>query len=291
MTHLRQRMQEDLRLRNFSERTIRRYIEIVAEFARYFHKSPDQLGPEHVRTFLLYLLNERKLAWGTIQGARSALKFLYLRTLKQTWFDQEIIKPKVRRKLPTVWSREEVCALLDAPMNIKHRALLTLYYSAGLRCQEALDLKVTDIDSKRMIINIREGKGKFPRQVMLSPRLLELLRLYWRWRKPTDWLFPGEEPGQPLKANTVRVTCQKLRKQLGISKPLSPHVLRHSFATHLLDGGTDLRSIQLLLGHRDLETTSRYLRVSEARLHATASPLDDLPIQNAHTTQGGNRTV
>jgi len=227
MTHLRQRMQEDLRLRNFSERTIRRYTEVVAEFARYFHKSPDQLGPEHVRTFLLYLLNERKLAWGTIQGARSALKFVYMRTLKQTWFDQEIIKPKVRRKLPTVWSREEVCALLDAPMNTKHRALLALYYSAGLRCQEALDLKVTDIDSKRMIINIREGKGKFPRQVMLSPRLLELLRLYWRWRKPTDWLFPGEEPGQPLKANTVRVTCQKLRQQLGISKPLSPHVLRH----------------------------------------------------------------
>ena len=249
------------------------------------------MGPEHVRTFLLYLLNERKLAWGTIQGARSALKFLYLRTLKQTWFDQEIIKPKVRRKLPTVWSREEVCALLDAPMNTKHRALLALYYSAGLRCQEALDLKVTDIDSKRMIIHIREGKGKFPRQVMLSPKLLELLRFYWRWRKPTDWLFPGEEPGQPLKANTVRVTCQKLREQLGISKPLSPHVLRHSFASHLLDAGTDLRSIQLLLGHRDLETTSRYLHVSEARLHATASPLDDLPIRNVHPTQGENRTA
>ena len=245
----------------------------------YFHKSPDQLGPEHVRTFLLYLLNERKLAWGTIQGARSALKFLYTRTLKQTWFDQEVIKPKVRRKLPTVWSREEVCALLDAEMNTKHRALLALYYSAGLRCQEALDLKVTDIDSKRMVIHVREGKGKFPRQVMLSPKLLEILRVYWRWRKPKDWLFPGKRPGQPLKANAVRVVCQKLRKQLGITKPLSPHVLRHSFATHLLDAGTDLRSIQLLLGHRDLETTSRYLHVSEARLHATPSPLDDLPIQ------------
>ena len=191
MTHLRQRMQEDLRLRNFSERTIRHYTHTVAEFAKYFHRSPDQLGPEHVRTFLLYLLNERKLTWGTIQGARSALKFLYTRTLKQTWFDQEVIKPKVHRKLPTVWSREEVCALLDAATNTKHRALLALYYSAGLRCQEALDLKVTDIDSKRMIIHIREGKGKFPRQVMLSPKLLELLRLYWRWRKPKDWLFPG----------------------------------------------------------------------------------------------------
>ena len=289
MTHLRQRMQEDLRLRNFSERTIRRYTHIVAEFAKHFHKSPDQLGPEHVRTYLLFLLNERKLAWGTIQGIRSALKFFYTRTLKQTWFDQEVIKPKVRRKLPTVWSREEVCALLDAEMNSKHRALLALYYSAGLRCQEGLDLKVTDIDSKRMIIHIREGKGKFPRQVMLSPKLLEILRVYWRWRKPKDWLFAGKRPGEPLKANAVRVVCQKLRKQLNTRKPLSPHVLRHSFATHLLDAGTDLRSIQLLLGHRDLETTSRYLHVSETRLHATPSPLDDLPIQVHRTALGGKK--
>jgi len=284
-------MQEDLRLRNFSARTIRHYTHTVAEFAKHFHKSPDQLGPEHVRTFLLYLLNDRKLTWGTIQGARSALKFFYTRTLKQTWFDQEIIKPKVRRKLPTVWSREEVCALLDATTNTKHRALLALYYSAGLRCQEALDLKVTDIDSKRMIISIREGKGKFPRQVMLSPKLLELLRLYWRWRKPKDWLFPGRWPDQPMVASGVRIACAELRKQLGISKPLSPHVPRHSFASHLLDAGTDLRSIQLLLGHRDLETTSRYLHVSEARLHATVSPLDDLPIRDIRTAQGGNRTA
>jgi site-specific recombinase XerD len=184
-------MQEDLRLRNYSPRTIHSYTRIVAEFASYFRKSPDQLGPEHIRAWLLYLLDERKLAWGTLQCARSALKFLYTRTLKQTWFDQEIIKPKVRRKLPTVWSREEVCALLDATTNTKHRALLAMYYSAGLRCQEALDLKVTDIDSKRMVIHVREGEGKFPRQVMLSPKLLELLRVYWKWRKPKDWLFPG----------------------------------------------------------------------------------------------------
>jgi len=266
MTHLRQRMQEDLRLRNFSERTVRHYTHTVADFAKHFRKSPDQLGSEHVRTYLLFLLNERKLAWGTIQGARSALKFLYTRTLKQTWFDQEVIKPKIRRKLPTVWSREEVRALLDAEMNTKHRALLALYYSAGLRCQEALDLKVTDIDSKRMVIHIREGKGKFPRQVMLSPKLLEILRVYWRWRKPKDWLFQGKRTGEPLKANAVRVVCQKLRRQQGVRKPLSPHVLRHSFATHLLADGADLRAIQELLGHSSLSTTQKYTHASVRQL-------------------------
>jgi len=223
-------MQEDLRLRNYSPRTIHSYTRIVAEFASYFRKSPDQLGPEHIRAWLLYLLDERKLAWGTLQCARSALKFLYTRTLKQTWFDQEIIKPKVRRKLPTVWSREEVCTLLDATTNTKHRALLAVYYSAGLRCQEALDLKVTDIDSKRMVIHVREGKGKVPRQVMLSPKLLELLRVYWKWRKPKDWLFPGERPDHPLFQNAAEgesLTAVAVGKQSEVSGTGSGERERH----------------------------------------------------------------
>lgn len=286
MTELRKRLQEELRLRNFSPETVRSYTATVANFARYFHKSPDQLGPEHVRSYQLYLLNERKLAWPTIQVHMAGLRFFYTRTLKQSWFDTDVAKPKVRRKLPVVWSREEVTALLDAPRNLKHRALLATLYSAGLRCQEALHLKVTDIDSRRMIINIREGKGRHPRQVMLSPKLLDLLRVYWRRRKPKDWLFPGVSSDRPMYATGVRIFCQKLRKKLGITKPLSPHVLRHSFATHLLDRGTDLRTIQLLLGHRDLETTARYLHVSEHRLHSTPSPLDDLPIREITPSQG-----
>jgi len=289
MTERRKRLQEELRLRNFSPETVRSYTATVAEFARYFHKSPDQLGPEHVRSYQLYLVNERKLAWPTIQVRMAGLRFFYTRTLKQSWFDTDVAKPTVRRKLPVVWSREEVTALLDATRNLKHRALLATLYSAGLRCQEALHLKVTDIDSQRMIINIREGKGRHPRQVMLSPKLLDLLRHYWRQRKPKDWLFPGIGSNRPMYATGVRIFCLKLRKKLGIAKPLTPHVLRHSFATHLLDRGTDLRSIQLLLGHRDLETTARYLHVSEHRLHSTPSPLDDLPIREITPAQGEHK--
>lgn len=204
MTALRERMLEELRLRNFSPRTIRTYTASVADFARYFHQSPDKLGPEHVRIYQLYLLNERKLAWHSIQVQVSALRFLYVRTLKQRWFDTEVTKPKIRRKLPVVWSREEVAALLDITENLKHRALLGLLYGAGLRIQEALDLKVTDIDSKRMIINIREGKGGHPGQVMLSPKLLEWLRCL---------LEPAQAQGLALSRNEVRPADVRQRRQ------------------------------------------------------------------------------
>src|SRR6266851_8436635 len=238
MTKLRQRMIEDLRLRNYSQHTIRSYTEAVADFARYFNKPPDQLGPEDIREYQLHLVHEKKLAWSTLQVRIAALKFFYTQTLKQDWFVQEVARRKVRRKLPTVLSREEVTALLDATPNLKHRALLATLYATGLRCAEVLQLKIADIDSQRMVIRVREGKGQRPRQVMLSPKLLALLRDYWRWRKPVDWLFPGQIPGSPMHPSGVRQICHQLARKTGIEKQVSPHIWRHYAASRTIPRGS-----------------------------------------------------
>jgi integrase/recombinase XerD len=219
----------------------------------------------------------RALTPSSICVATGALRFLYKITLKRTWAVEEIPMPKRPRKLPEILSPEEVRHFLDAIINHKHRAILMTAYAAGLRVSEATHLKVTDIDSQRMMLRVEQGKGMKDRYVMLSPRLLDVLRTYWKSARPTQWMFPGEVPGQPITREAVGLACQKARRDAGITKPITPHALRHAFATHLLESGADLRTIQLLLGHRSLATTARYLKVATTTVCATTSPFDLLP--------------
>jgi integrase/recombinase XerD len=286
MTSLRQRMLEELRLRNLSEQTTRLYIGSVKRFSQYFRQSPDQLGPEQIREFLLHLIDDRKSAPSTIQLYRSALRFLYVTMLKRSWFEQDVVRIKKRLKLPTVLSAEEITRILDQTTNLKHWTILATLYATGLRCDELRHLKVRDIDSQRMLIHVRHAKGRIPRDIGLSPVLLERLRIYWRWLKPKDWLFPSKQhPTRPLDLKTIRLICNQAAERAGVNKHVSPHVFRHSRATHLLDAGVDLRTIQVLLGHADIHTTARYLRVSTVRLQGLASPLDALALKTVRGSQ------
>jgi site-specific recombinase XerD len=213
--------------------------------------------------------------------ATAALRFLYIVTLKRDWSIDEIPMSKVPLKLPQVLSADEIIRLLESIRSIKHRTVLMVAYAAGLRISEATHLRVRDIDSQRMVLRVEQGKGNTDRYVMLSPRLLEFLRTYWRIGRPQYWLFPGSPPDKPIDPNTVRQACHAARRRAGITKPVTPHTLRHAFATHLLESGTDVRTIQLLLGHRSLATTSRYLKVATSTVCATASPFDRLPPQSS----------
>jgi site-specific recombinase XerD len=236
------------------------------------------LGPEEIRTYQVYLTNEKKLAPSSILTAVAALRFLYKVTLKKDWRFAEIIPaPKKPQTLPVVLSPEEVVQFLGGVASRKHRVILITCYAAGLRISEAVRLTLPAIDSARMVVRVEQGKGQKDRYVMLSPKLLDILRDWWRVERPRRWLFPGDRPGRPISKDAVEQACQKARRLCGISKPITPHSLRHAFAVHLLESGTDVRTIQLLLGHRSLATTARYLRIATSKVCSTSSPLDLLP--------------
>lgn len=288
MTRLRNMMLEELERRNYSDRTARGYISAVAEFARHFGKPPDQLGPDELRSYQAYLLKRRKLAVNTVVARVAALRFFFVRTLKRHEFRQELPYPKEQRRLPTVLSLDEVGRLIDAASNLKHRAVLMTLYGTGMRRTEVSQLKVSHVDSRRMIIRVEHGKGGHDRDLPLSPALLETLREYWRWRKPKTYLFPSDDghrgKDQPMSDESVWYACKQAAKHAGFTKRVTPHTLRHSWATHLLEAGTDLRTIQILLGHGDLETTAKYLHLSQKHLHAVANPLDQLSISDVKET-------
>ena len=276
MTRLRQMMLEELERRNYSPDTIRCYLRAVAEFARYFHRSPDHLRPEHVREYQAYLFRERKLDAGTVTQQVAALRFFFLKTLKKRWTMDETPYPKKVRRLPTVLSQEEVAQLINAAPTPFYRILLMTLYATGARCAEVARLQVGDIDSQRMVIHIRGGKGRVDRDVMLSPALLKALRAHWSRLKPKVWLFPGNRwhtAPQPIRTKTLRHACHFAAQRAGLKKSVHPHTLRHCFATHLLEAGADLRTIQILLGHHDLKETTQYLHLSTRHLNATASPV------------------
>lgn len=278
MTSLRQRMTEDMQVRNLALNTQTSYLRQVSLFARFFNKSPELLSPEDIRTYQVYMTNDRELSTSSIVVAVSALRFLYNVSLKRNWNLAEMIPTaKQPQTLPVVMSPEEVLRFLASVASLLHRVILTVCYAAGLRISEAVHLKPTDIDSQRMVIRVEQGKGQKDRYVMLSPKLLEELRSYWRVMRPKVWLFEGDTPGRPITANAVQQACQKTQQIAGIRKPVTPHSFRHAFAVHLLESGTDVRTIQLLLGHRSLETTARYLRIATSKVCSTSSPLDLLP--------------
>jgi integrase/recombinase XerD len=284
MTALRQRMIEDMRLRNLSPHTIEAYVHAVKQFARHFGRSPEQLNGEQARQYLLHLVQDRKASWSRYNLARCGLQFLYRVTLgRDEWFEK-LPCARAPKKLPTVLSPDEVRRLLDVVAHHpKNKALLITLYGAGLRISEALGLKPADIDSQRMFIHVRSGKGNKDRMVKLSPHLLAVLRDYWRACHPGVWLFPQARDRQrPMDEGTAHRIVARSARRAGITRRVSPHTLRHSYATHLLEAGTDLRSIQMLLGHSNLKTTARYTHVSDAHLRAVVSPLDRLYPQQAN---------
>jgi integrase/recombinase XerD len=283
MTHLRTIMIEELVRRNYSEATHECYIRAVEEFAVYFKCPPDRLGLEHIRIFQAHLFRDRKLSPNTVNQHLAALRFFYVKTLHKPWNTAETPYPKRVIRLPKVLSPDEVALLIDSAIIPFHHVILMTLYATGVRRAELAHLRVNDIDSKRMVVRIQGGKGLKDREVMLSEVLLKTLREHWILHKPKEWLFPGGKwhtSSNPITPKVAWQACHQAAKRCGLEKKVHPHVLRHAFATHLLDADTDLRTIQMLLGHSSLEQTARYLHVSKRRLSAAVSPLDSLTLSN-----------
>jgi len=274
---LRRRMIEDMTIRNLSPATQQSYLHAVSKFSRYFGRSPDRLGLEDVRAYQVHLASTR-VSWGSLNQAVCALRFFYGVTLGQATVPERIAYAREPRKLPTVLSADEVVRFLESVSSLKARVALTTAYAAGLRVSEVAALKVSDIDSQRMVMRIACGKGGKERYVMLSPPLLGILRSYWRRTRPPIFLFPGGSPDKPIHPTALYAACRSATAAAGLAKRVSVHVLRHTFATHLLESGADIRVIQVLLGHENLSTTARYTRVSTQLIGATASPLDRLSL-------------
>ena len=283
MTQLRQQMLDELERRNYSANTIRTYVRTVEDLAGYFKRRPDRLGPEHIRQYQAHLFRDRKLAANTVAQRVAALRFFYIKTLGQEWNLDRAPYPKRPRRLPNILSPQEVARLINAASNRFYRTILMTLYATGVRRSELTHLRIQDIDSQRMVVHVRDGKGGKDRDVMLSEQLLVNLREHIRRlrRRPEQWLFPGGKwhtLDDPITSNVPWLACSHAAKRAGIRKPSHPHILRHCFATHLLEAGADLRTIQILLGHRDLEQTARYLHLSAKRLREVASPLDSLEL-------------
>jgi len=287
MSPLRKRMLEELQRRNYSPNTVRPYLYAVEDFARYFGKSPDKLSQEHLRQYQLHLVQDCKLAVETIVGRIAALRFFFVKVLGRPYRQIDLVYPKRPERLPIILSEEEVARLIESASSSYHRVILMTLYGTGLRREELCRLKVTDVDSQRMVIHVRQGKGNRDRDLPLSPKLLEVLRDYWRWRKPKTYLFPSllrTRQEKPITSKTVWYAVREAARRAGIKKKVHPHLLRHSWATHLLERGADLREIQVLLGHNDLETTALYLHLSQRHLQAIQNPIDAIPISGLGAT-------
>jgi len=282
MTPLRQRFIDKMRVRNFALTTQRSYVHYVAEFARYFQRSPEHLDLEAVHQYQLHLLEERKLSAQSVNTFTSAVQFLYLTTLEMPWKREDFVRTRIEHKLPVVPSPDEVRRLFDHIPGIKNRAALMLCFGSGLRVSEAVNVKISHVDSARMLLRVEHGKGAKDRYTTLSPALLEVLRTYYRIVRPAGpWLFPSWRPQRHISSGVLQRACTEAWQLAGLPKRITPHSLRHAFATCLLDNGVDTRVIQVLLGHSRIDTTARYTAVSPARIAATASPLDSILIRPA----------